>query len=251
MLGWQSMKTLDNTLEFSFENIGYEYLLLKFDCENSDTLMAAISQTVQFITEDDYLKANIKDFIPSYATILLHINFLNTSSFDIIHIIERKLNQLTFPTNKSGEETIKLLTIPVCYDEQVAPDLHSVARQLDLSITDVIQLHTSSIYTCFAIGFMPGFGYLGHTPDALHIPRHTTPRLSIPAGSVGLADNHTAIYPNESPGGWQIIGQTTVKLSPLTFDESNKQGNLQVGTQVKFKAITLERFLKDKQVVNK
>ena len=69
------MMTLDNTLGFSFENIGYVYLLLKLDCQNTDKLMPAISQIIQFMTEDDYLRANIKDFIPSYATILLHFDF--------------------------------------------------------------------------------------------------------------------------------------------------------------------------------
>lgn len=99
--------------------------------------------------------------------------------------------------------------IPVLYD---GPDLDSVARFHDLSRERVVELHASALYSVAFLGFVPGFAYLTGLPPALHTPRLASPRKHVPAGSVGIAGDQTGIYPISTPGGWQLIGRTTVEL---------------------------------------
>lgn len=136
-----------------------------------------------------------------------------------------------------------VLDVPVCYDESLAPDLRSVAAAAHLSIEEVINLHTSVHYHVYMIGFLPGFAYMGSVHTQLRMPRKATPRTHVPAGSVGIAGEQTGIYPFDSPGGWQLIGQTPVKL----FDAyAATPCYFKAGDTVRFHAITLEEFNKRK-----
>lgn len=119
--------------------------------------------------------------------------------------------------------------IPVRYD---GPDLPEVAERLNLPASEVIRLHTGTIYTVFMIGFLPGFPYLGLLPDVLELPRRDVPRLRVPAGSVAIAGRQTGIYPQASPGGWHLIGHTDFRL----FDPAKRPpARLQTGMQVRFR----------------
>ncbi len=108
------------------------------------------------------------------------------------------------------------IEIPVIYGNAAGPDLCSLAEKVGLTPKQVVEAHSAERYTVFFIGFQPGFPYLSGLSPSLACPRHKTPRLSVPAGSVGIAGSQTGIYPLASPGGWQIIGQT----SYLLFDET-------------------------------
>ncbi|MBE3595906.1 MAG: 5-oxoprolinase subunit PxpB [Hydrogenibacillus sp.] len=120
------------------------------------------------------------------------------------------------------------IEIPVVYDGM---DLPALAERVGLSVEDVVRLHSDPLYTVYMIGFMPGFPYLGDVPEALRLPRKTTPRARVPAGSVGIAGSQTGIYPLESPGGWWIIGRTTFVL----FDPAaDPPATLQSGDRVRF-----------------
>ena len=110
------------------------------------------------------------------------------------------------------------IDIPVIYGKAVGPDLSSLAETVGLTPKQVVEAHSAERYTVFFIGFQPGFPYLSGLSPRLACPRHKTPRLSVPAGSVGIAGSQTGIYPLTSPGGWQIIGQT----SSLLFDETRE-----------------------------
>lgn len=129
--------------------------------------------------------------------------------------------------------SLKLHVIPVLYEP--GEDLDSVAEALELSIEEVIAAHTSQEFECRAIGFRPGFPYLGWLPEALQgIPRRPQPRLRVPRGSVAIADKQTGIYPEESPGGWSILGRT-----PLTIvDVASDYFPIATGDSVRFEAIT-------------
>lgn len=109
----------------------------------------------------------------------------------------------------------RLVEIPVFYGKHFGPDLESLASQVELSVKQVIELHSSATYTVYFIGFQPGFPYLAGLDPALSCPRHAQPRQKVPAGSVGIAGSQTGIYPLASPGGWQLIGQTKTKLFDL------------------------------------
>lgn len=138
-----------------------------------------------------------------------------------------------FSTNR------KVIEIPVCYDEEFGLDLNEMAQYHQRSEEEIIHIHTSNLYHVFMMGFSPGFPYMGILPDSIATPRKNQPRLKVPANSVGIAGNQTGIYPSESPGGWNIIGRTPLKL----FDKEKTQPFLlNTGDQIKFIAISKEQF---------
>ena len=146
--------------------------------------------------------------------------------------IEEGLQEIPFPEPK-------LTRIPVVYGGLYGPDLEEVAEYLRISPEEVIRLHCSKPYFIYMIGFMPGFPYMGELPEALVTPRLKTPRLLVPAGSVAIAQKQTGIYSMESPGGWQILGRTPVKL----FDpEKEPPALLQMGDLVQFYPISEKEF---------
>lgn len=126
------------------------------------------------------------------------------------------------------EEPGRLHRIPVVYD---GPDLDDVAARLGLSRERVIDLHVRPIYRAFMVGFVPGWAYLGPLPDELITPRRAVPRTNVPSGSVAIAGQQTGIYPLDSPGGWNVIGRTSVKLF---LPDSDPPSLLRAGDRVKF-----------------
>lgn len=158
--------------------------------------------------------------------------------------LEKIINSFNF------EESIQKhprMNIPVCYSKEFAPDLEIVAHEKSLTVDDVIEKHTSVIYEVIMIGFTPGFAYLGELPQDLFMPRRSAPRLYLPPGSIGIAENRTGIYPLGGPGGWQIIGCSPMSLFDPISDNPSK---LLTGMQVKFVAITSDQF-QDFQTPNK
>ncbi len=131
------------------------------------------------------------------------------------------------------------ITIPVCYGGKFGPDIDEVASIHNLAVDEVIRLHSSAEYKVYMIGFVPGFAYMGGLNDLLATPRKATPRSAVPAGAVGIAGKQTGVYPLKTPGGWQIIGQTPVKM----FDATRPQPSLlKAGDRVVFKSIDLPEF---------
>jgi len=131
------------------------------------------------------------------------------------------------------------LEIPVCYEQPFARDLENVAGALGLKPQKIIDLHTERIYDVWMIGFMPGYPYMGSLNEKLQLPRKSTPDLSVPAGSVAIAEEFVGVYPFDSPGGWHIIGRTPLRL----VDYSRSVPFLfQYGMKVKFHPVTTEGF---------
>jgi len=139
---------------------------------------------------------------------------------------------------------VRVVEIPACYDPEFALDIESVAERAQISTSKVIELHSAAEYRVSCIGFTPGFPFLAGMPKTLATPRRETPRKEIPAGSVGIGGAQTGIYPLRSPGGWNLIGRTPLKL----FDPAkNPPSLLQAGDRVRFRAITREEFESLKQ----
>ncbi len=128
--------------------------------------------------------------------------------------------------------------IPVCYAEEFALDMHEVLTMSGLSRDEVIEAHTAKSFHTFMLGFIPGFPYFGKLPDSLNCSRKSTPRIRVPARSVGLAGLQTGIYPLDSPGGWQIIGKTPVEI----LNRTDEPFLFQLGDQVSFFSITRSDF---------
>lgn len=177
----------------------------------------------------------IVEIVPTYRSLLILYNSLILSFVGLkkrLERIEKGLQQTPFPEPK-------LTQIPALYGGSYGPDLEEVAKYHQISPEEVIQLHCSKPYFIYMIGFMPGFPYMGELPEALITSRLKTPRLSVPAGSVAIAQRQTGIYPMESPGGWQIIGRTPVKLfNP----EREPPALLQMGNLVQFFPISEKEF---------
>ena len=203
--------------------------------ELGDDISPAVNQKVQelFSVIDRQRSKGILDLVPSYRSLLMIYDPLCISLDEIkagIKDIWNNPDQFWLPQ----PQTVK---IPVVYGGEYGPDLELVAQYHNLTLREVIDFHTRPAYRVYMIGFTPGFPYLGEVPDAIATPRRETPRTLVPKGSVGIAQRQTGIYPVDSPGGWQIIGWTPVKL----FDPFGKPpSHLVMGDRVQFHAITAQ-----------
>ncbi|MBW8241341.1 5-oxoprolinase subunit PxpB [Muricauda oceani] len=160
-----------------------------------------------------------------------HIDFEETKNM----ILECQEQQA-----KSKTERIQhLWTLPVCYDLEFGMDIEEAAKTLGISVEELIQQHTSHQYVVYGIGFLPGFMYLGGLPSTLEIPRRAEPRLKVQKGSVGLASKQTGIYPQDSPGGWNIIGNCPVDLFNPMKDEPCF---VKVGDKIQFERISKAEY---------
>ena len=161
------------------------------------------------------------DCVLSYDTVLIEYDCLSVDHYAVLAY----LKNLNIIANKQFGKTHK---IEVCYEldcEQYASDMGLVSAHTSLRTSDIVALHTSQLYSVFAIGFMPNFAYLGEVNDKLSMPRLPNPRLKVPAGAVAIADNQTAIYPSVSPGGWHILGYAPsfiVKCMSPVFSSGDK-----------------------------
>ncbi|HBF43049.1 MAG TPA: allophanate hydrolase [Desulfobacteraceae bacterium] len=173
--------------------------------------------------------------IPTYRSLLLVYDPSITNLAKLqkeLQKLEERLEEIQIPPPDTVE-------IPVCYGGGFGPDIEFVAETHDLSVKEVIQLHSEPEYLIYMVGFTPGFPFLGGLSEKLHTPRLETPRTFVPKGSVGIANNQTGIYPVSSPGGWQLIGRSPIKL----FDPERPNPFLyQAGDHIKFNPITPEEY---------
>ena len=181
--------------------------------------------------------SGVFDVIPSYAAILLCFDPLVTDGETIKNEVEEIILNNISKERLSHDKNI--IEIPVMYGGKYGPDLENVSKHTGLSQEEIIRLHSETLYPVYMIGFLAGFPYLGGMNPSIATPRLDTPRLSVPAGSVGIAGHQTGIYPIDSPGGWQIIGRTPLKLyNP----ESSSPFLLSPGDQIKFVPIDKDAF---------
>ena len=168
------------------------------------------------------------DIVPGMNNLTAIFDPLQHSADDILHIL-KDLFQRSKASFQGGRE----VAIPVLYGGQSGPDLAVVAEHCQLSREEVVKRHCAGNYVVYFLGFQPGFAYLGGLPESLATPRRAEPRLRVPAGSVGIGGSQTGIYPAASPGGWQLIGRTTLTL----FDpQQDSPTLLQPGDTVRFVA---------------
>ncbi len=150
----------------------------------------------------------IYETVPTYCTLTIHY------APEIIRYGElaKKLEELLSVSHKAQKISTVIIEIPVLYGGEAGPDLEYVAQYNNLSTDEVIRIHSEAEYLIYMLGFTPGFSYMGGMNERIATPRLKTPRVLIPSGSVGIAGKQTGIYPIDSPGGWQLIGRTPVRL---------------------------------------
>ena len=179
--------------------------------------------------------AGVRDVVPSYRAVAVYFDPLKTD-YDALHALLEGEAARPGPAAADGPTPVR---IPVCYGGELGPDLDAVAAFALLGADEIVRLHSAAVYRVFMLGFVPGFAYLGLVDERIAMPRHATPRVRVPAGSVGIAGVQTGIYPAETPGGWQIIGRTPIK----PFDASRAEPFLlKAGDAVQFYPIERAAF---------
>ena len=170
------------------------------------------------------LPAGVEAVVPAYRSLSILYDPLATDPARLAKI----LSALEANSRADSPAEAKIVPIPVCYGGEFGPDIGIVAEHTGLREEEIIALHSSVDYRIYMIGFTPGFCYLGGLEDRLRTPRRKTPRANLPAGSVGLAESQTGVYPVDSPGGWQIIGRTPLRLfaplreSPFLYEAGDR-----------------------------
>ncbi|WP_086480388.1 5-oxoprolinase subunit PxpB [Oceanospirillum sanctuarii] len=225
------------------ETASTDSLILYFAAKSSPQLSAKIAQACEQIRQFK----GITDLIPAYTSVLVTFDLLLVDAAQLRLQLEALLGELS-PVDQFDHETEDQpdaaerneVTIPVYYAPEVAPDLETLAKAKGLTADEVIQRHSQKSYRVAAIGFAPGFAYLGDVDESIAQPRHETPRLAVAKGSVAIAGTQTAVYPLESPGGWNIIGRTPQAMIDRSLPNLTP---LAPGDSVRFVPISREQFL--------
>jgi len=221
-----------------FFPMGDQALVVEFGERIDITLSAHIAALAQRLR--DSRPIGVLDIVPAYATLALHYDPAamgsGASPYETLCDIIASWLQTQATAIEAAGRTIE---IPVCYGNAFGPDLDAVARSVGLSSGEVIAIHSGSTYYVHMLGFVPGFAYLGGLDNRIATPRRDTPRAHVPAGSVAIAGEQTAVYPLDTPGGWQLIGRTPLQLFK---PDSSPPSLLNAGDQVRFKQISAVEF---------
>ncbi len=217
----------------TYKPFGDSAVLIEWPQSISIEILNDIRQFTTEIEKDN--NEGILDINYVYSSLLI-IYDIKIYSFEKIVSFLKLVYKSTFFSIMTPKN---IWQIPVCYDVDFGIDLAILASEKKLLTEEIISLHTSSCYTVYGIGFLPGFLYLGGLTEKLHFPRRNTPRLVVPKGAVAIGGNQTGIYPQNSPGGWHIIGN-----SPVSLFDVNKVIPCKIvpGDEIKFEAITKEAY---------
>lgn len=235
---------LDNIIiHIAGENALILYFVEQGEGQVSANVSSKVQQAEQLIriAMEQELAQDIIDLVPSYASLMVMFNMMTTDHHQIrnkLRMLLQSINDNSKDQSLTGEAAI--VELPVYYSNESGPDLSAIAQRAQLTVEQVIEFHQAQEYRVYAIGFAPGFAYLGEVDERIAAPRLSTPRMKVPKGAVAIADRQTAVYPSVSPGGWNIIG-----LCPINMFDAKATPTMpvKVGDKVKFKAISKGEFL--------
>lgn len=178
--------------------------------------------------------SGIVETIPAFRSLLVQFDPLQTGPGEVQEAVTALLAK-----PNDAPLALREWSVPICYAPEFGLDLAEVATAVGLSPAQVVECHASATYYVYMLGFLPGFAYMGDLPEPLRLPRRTAPRIRVPPGSVAIANELTAIYPQESPGGWHVLGQTTAVL----FDAgASPPAIFEPGDLVRFAPVSLAEF---------
>lgn len=218
-----------NDFSISIRPFGVHAILVEWPNQVDEAILNDILKFINYL-ELKCLDRKKWEIVPAYNSVTL---ILRKEPIDFDRLIQR-LKKWYVACDDGKTKQKYLWRLPVCYDLDFGIDLEEVSKALSFDIPTLIKKHTENVYTVYGIGFLPGFMYLGGLPKALEISRRAAPRLKVQKGSVGLAGKQTGIYPQESPGGWNIIGNCSV---PMFNSKDENPCFISVGDKVQFYAI--------------
>ncbi len=192
---------------WNLSRVGDAALVLAFDQRIDPSLNQLVIRVADAVRWSEH--PGVLDVVESYCTVTVHFDPLKTDVERVVIDLKAAASRGAVADDRRVEEvTGRVLTVPVCYGGARGPDLDEVACFGACTSSRVIALHAGRDYRVYMLGFLPGFAYMGSVDRRIAAPRRETPRLCVPAGSVGIAGRQTGIYPLDAPGGWQLIGQT-------------------------------------------
>ncbi|NVD07939.1 carboxyltransferase domain-containing protein [Vibrio sp. JPW-9-11-11] len=210
-------------------------ILIRFDSEPNDHLSWVIGEISHYLSNQ--LGVWVMNVTPSFNTILIDYLPHRISIFEFVPYLEHLVTEAL--ENMPEAHQAEVITLPIYYGLDVGPDL-ALYQDKGISIEQFIELHHQVEYTVGAIGFSAGFAFLTEVNAPLQLPRKASPRVRVPKGSVGIANHQTAVYPVESPGGWNIVGNCPI---PLYHPDQAKILPFSIGTRVRFEPIDREQFV--------
>ncbi|MEF1288824.1 5-oxoprolinase subunit B family protein [Vibrio sp. M260118] len=221
-------------IETSIDPVAECSILIRFHSEPNDHLSWVIGEISHYLSNQ--LGAWVMNVTPSFDSILVDYLPHRISIFEFVPYLEKLVTQALLNMPESHQSNI--IELPVYYDLSVGPDLQTYLDN-GLTYDQIVGAHVGVEYTVGAIGFSAGFAFLTDVDPQLRQPRKVTPRVSVPKGSVAIANNQTAIYPTETPGGWNVIGNCPIDLY---HPDSNQILPFSIGTRVRFTQIDLDQF---------
>ncbi len=224
------------------KRLGERAILLEFEPEISSEILKKVLSVKKYIQEKS-LKQDIEVTNTFNSLLVSYPQSIEDAYGEIFRLFEEFSGaKISFKYER------RLFHIPVCYDEIFAFDLEEISRAKKLSKEEIIGLHSSVDYLVYFTGFLPGFLYLGGLPETLHFSRKIHPRQSVPKGAVGIGEKQTGIYPQASPGGWNIIGNSPV---PLFDPTANPPCEIRSGDMIRFYPVSVEEHEKIKEEVER
>lgn len=218
-----------------FLQAGESCLSVEFADEISRHANDAVTQLKNHLEGQRSVK--IRECLPTYRSLSVYYDPLVVSADQIIAAARKALSE----ASENSDQSHVVISVPVCYGGEYGPDIENVAQHSGVSVDEVIERHSKNICHCYMIGFIPGFAYLGGMDESIATPRLSNPRSVITGGSVGIAGKQTGIYPLDSPGGWQLIGRTPLKLFT---PEAESPTLIQAGYGVKFVPVSVDEYKK-------
>ncbi|HYL64272.1 MAG TPA: 5-oxoprolinase subunit PxpB [Candidatus Methylomirabilis sp.] len=233
------------TAHFRFQAASDQSLLVYFDQGEGSSASASRAPKISKGIHDQIRRfvrlaemepiSGVRNLHPGYSSVLVKFDAMRTTHEQLEEILAahiKRMEKVSLPKPRAVE-------IPVCYGGEYGPDLNDVAELHGLTAERVVELHSGAEYIVYFLGFVPGFAYLGELPQELVTPRLAAPRKSVPAGSVGIAKDHTGVYPVSTPGGWRLLGRTPVSMFQ---PERKEMSRLAIGDRVRFVPISREKF---------
>lgn len=234
---------MSNNKFITIESMGDSAAIVKFSQNISLDIHLKIKTLSEYLSRFPF--KGMIEYVPAFVTFTVFYNPIevmrNSEDKTMLpfSIVKEKLKNIIYNLEDNIKDTPRIVEIPVCYGDEFGPDLNFVAEYNNLSVEEVIEIHSKCENRVYMIGFAPGFPYLAGMSDKIATPRRKTPRLVIPEGSVGIAGNQTGVYPISTPGGWQLIGKTPIDLFK---PESDIPTLLRAGDIVKFKEISRKEY---------